>query len=65
MTNCRGKVLDKWIEAVGKINPESAQIYSLDVSIPSLGLVKIEKDELIEIAERTMKATGVPVKVFV
>lgn len=63
--NCRGEALDRWIEAVGRINPESAQIYSADVSAPELGLEKVEEDELRRIAERTTQATGTPVKVFV
>ncbi len=65
VSNIEGEALDKWIEAVAKINPESAQIYTVDAPILELGIQKVKRDELHRIAERTKRETGVPVKIFI
>lgn len=65
LTNCRGEVLEKWIEAVGEINPAAVQIYTLDRSMPESGLIKLEDDELFRLADYASTALGLPVKAYI
>ncbi|MFI3248977.1 MAG: radical SAM protein [Rikenellaceae bacterium] len=41
-----------WIEAITKIAPRQVMIYSLDRDTPCQGLQKIDRDELLKIAQR-------------
>ena len=51
------------IEAYRKIRPREIMIYSLDRSTPEEKLVKVSKEELIEIGRKIESATGIPVQV--
>lgn len=48
------------IEAYKAIRPRSIMIYSLDRSTPEERLVKVEKDELADIAREIYDSTGIP-----
>ena len=51
------------IEAYRKIKPREIMIYSLDRSTPEEKLVKVGKDELMDIGRRIEAETGLPVQV--
>lgn len=51
------------IEAYKKIKPREVMLYSLDRTTPEERLVKVEKDELIEIGRRIEAETGIAVQV--
>ncbi|MDE6267477.1 MAG: radical SAM protein [Muribaculaceae bacterium] len=51
------------IRAITRIRPRSVMIYSIDRPTPEKDLRRVERDELIEIAEHISSATGVPVSV--
>lgn len=47
-----------WLEALKKIKPRQVMVYSLDRDTPCKGLVKVEKEELQQIAQR-VEALGI------
>lgn len=55
--------IDALIEAYKEIGPREIMIYSLDRSTPEEKLVKVERDEMLQIGDRIAKATGIPVQV--
>lgn len=55
--------LDALIDAYKKIEPREVMIYSLDRSTPEERLVKVERDEMLRIAEKISKA-GIYVQPF-
>ena len=55
--------IDALIDAYRKISPGSIMIYSLDRKTPADDLHRVEKGELMRIAARIEKATGIPVTV--
>ncbi len=54
--------IDALIEAYKKINPAEVMLYSIDRKTPEQALVKVEKDELNQIADRIRQA-GIKVQV--
>lgn len=51
------------INAYKTIRPKEIMIYSLDRTTPEENLVKVEKEELLEIAKKIEHDTGIPVRV--
>lgn len=60
--NTTREEIDALIKAYKEIKPKEIMIYSLDRSTPEEKLVKVEKEELAEIAKRIEAETGIPVK---
>ncbi|MCH5233938.1 MAG: radical SAM protein [Muribaculaceae bacterium] len=61
--NTTPKEIDALIKAYKEIKPKEIMIYSLDRSTPEEKLIKVEKDELEEIAKRIERETGIEVRV--
>lgn len=61
--NTTDEELDALIEAYKKINPREVMIYSLDRSTPEERLVKIERDEMLRIADK-IASSGINVQPF-
>lgn len=61
--NTTDKELNALIEAYKKINPREVMIYSLDRSTPEEHLVKIERDEMLKIADK-ISGAGIVVQPF-
>ena len=57
--NSHGEVLEQWINALARVRPFEAQIYSLDRPHPDPGLQKVSPERLEEIAELAFRRTGV------
>jgi wyosine [tRNA(Phe)-imidazoG37] synthetase (radical SAM superfamily) len=56
--------INGYIEAVGKINPDSIQLYSLDRPTPDGSLRGLTKDQLHELAENISQKTKIFVEIF-
>ena len=56
--------IEKWIERVGHIHPQSVQIYSLDRKPAEAGLIAVPRPDLEHIAERLASGTQLPVVVY-
>lgn len=52
------------IDAYKEIMPASVMLYSLDRSTPEEKLIKVEKNELLEIADKIRNATGLKIDVY-
>lgn len=50
--------VEAWLEALRKIKPRQVMIYSLDRDTPCQGLIKVEREELLQIAQR-VEALGI------
>lgn len=61
--NTTPEEIEALVRAYNEIRPASVMIYSLDRSTPEEKLVKVEKEELEEIASRIREATKLPVTV--
>ena len=61
--NTTNEEIEALIEAYKKIRPRKIMIYSLDRSTPEENLIKVEKDELMQIGRRIESATDIPVDV--
>lgn len=61
--NTTPEEIDALIEAYRQINPKEVMIYSIDRPTPEKKLKKIEREELMAIADR-IKAAGIPVSPF-
>ncbi|MDE6018378.1 MAG: radical SAM protein [Muribaculaceae bacterium] len=61
--NTANEEIEALIEAYKKIRPRKIMIYSLDRSTPEENLIKVEKDELMQIGRRIESATDIPVDV--
>lgn len=59
--NTTPEEIEALIKAYKEIKPKQIMIYSLDRSTPEEKLIKVEKEELKEIAEKIEKETGIPV----
>ena len=55
--------VDALIEVYKKLKPREVMIYSIDRKTPEENLVKVEKDELLKIAEKISNQAGVKVQV--
>ncbi|MDE6353324.1 MAG: radical SAM protein, partial [Muribaculaceae bacterium] len=55
--------VDALIEVYKKLKPREVMIYSIDRKTPEENLVKVEKDELQEIAQKIIDRAGVKVQV--
>lgn len=64
VANYKGIIWEKWLEAVKTINPQSAQLYSLDDSIPEMGVYKVDDETIFKLAGEAEDFTGVPFKAF-
>ena len=64
VVNYKGFELERWMEALIRIKPESVQIYTMDRDLVQMGLTRLTDDMLHRIADYTFKTTGVPVKAF-
>jgi wyosine [tRNA(Phe)-imidazoG37] synthetase (radical SAM superfamily) len=62
--NHKGQALEKWTKAVMEIEPAGVQVYTLDCSLPDVGLFKIENGELFTLAEKLTQKMKLPVKAF-
>ena len=51
--------MESWLEKVGRIQPASVQIYSLDEVDEARGLEPLKPYELLEIAEKVTNRFGV------
>lgn len=61
--NTTNEEIEALIKAYKKIRPRKIMIYSLDRSTPEENLIKVEKDELMQIGRRIESATDIPVDV--
>ena len=59
--NSQGEVLEQWINALDRVKPFQAQIYSLDRPHPDPVLQKVTPERLEEIAELAFRQTGVEI----
>lgn len=62
--NFKGEAWEKWLGAVKTIKPQAVQIYSLDESIPEMGVYKVDDDTIFRLAKDAEDKTGVLVKGF-
>lgn len=62
--NCTEEHINEWIKLLLEIKPKNVMIYPIERDTPADGLEKIEKDELLSIADMVKKA-GIPIQVSV
>lgn len=62
--NCTEEHVDQWIELLVEIKPKNVMIYPIERDTPAEGLEKIDKQELLRIAEKARNA-GITVQVSV
>jgi wyosine [tRNA(Phe)-imidazoG37] synthetase (radical SAM superfamily) len=62
--NSTEEAVKSWLNLIGQIRPLEAQIYTVDRWPADPGLKKVDKERLLEIAERTREKTGVKVVVY-
>ncbi|MCP4631410.1 MAG: radical SAM protein [candidate division Zixibacteria bacterium] len=62
--NYAPKSIDGYIDAVGKIKPESIQLYSLDRPTPDGTLRGLTEEQLNDLAGRITSKTQIPVEIF-
>ena len=56
--------VDRWVEAVGFVQPKAVQVYTVDRPPASSGIAAVPVSRLREIAELCHSMTGVPTEVF-
>ncbi len=62
--NATDEAVKSWMELIGEVRPGEAQIYTVDRWPADPGLKKVSKERLLQIADGTMKETGVRVVVY-
>jgi wyosine [tRNA(Phe)-imidazoG37] synthetase (radical SAM superfamily) len=62
--NAGKESIRSWIERIGEIGPRECHIYSLDRPSADRRLIKLEKNELTAIKERTETQVGIAVRVY-
>jgi wyosine [tRNA(Phe)-imidazoG37] synthetase (radical SAM superfamily) len=62
INNASEKEVQKWLERIIEINPKSVMIYTIDRDTPATGLEKVDKNRLLQIAEK-VKQLGIKVRV--
>ena len=61
--NTSEEELEAWITALKKIKPEKVMIYSIDRDTPEENLIKVNSEELYDIAKKAESQLGIPIEV--
>jgi wyosine [tRNA(Phe)-imidazoG37] synthetase (radical SAM superfamily) len=62
--NVRGEPHGAWLAALARIKPASVQIYSTDLPVAEIGIERVPRQDLEELALKAQEALGVEVKAF-